>query len=106
MIQSLMMMKPIQYSHRISILFSNYLQGQLELPELIKRLRLIEKMHKHIVNDVDSNSGLWFKFSEDDTIVCTIDDLERDLTNSNRNFLLERIGEALNLDQELFVQYS
>ena len=87
-------------------MFSEYLQGQLELPEFIKRLHSIEITHKKAVNDTDSNSNLWFKFSEDDTFVTTIDDLERDLSNSNRQFTIERMKETLNLDQELLVHYS
>ncbi|UJH90941.1 hypothetical protein LZ575_19975 [Antarcticibacterium sp. 1MA-6-2] len=87
-------------------MFNDYLQGQLELTEFIERLRTIEDMHKQAVNDTDSDSGLWFKFSEDDTIVSTINDLERDLADSNRNYTLKRMREALNLDQELSVHYS
>lgn len=100
------MSNPNQYSHRISILFNEYLRGQLELEELIDRLRAIEALHKQGYNDNKSESTLWFKFSKDDTLVTTIDDLEKDLSNKNREYTLERIREALNVDQELSIHYS
>ena len=100
------MMNPNQYSHRISILFNDYLQGHLELKELIQKLRAIEFLHKQNQKDTKSENTLWFKFSEDDSLVTTIDDLQKDLSNHNREFTLERIREALNVDQELLIYYS
>ncbi len=100
------MSNPNQYSHRISILFNEYIQGQLNTNQLIQKLRVIEAKYKENVKDVNSPNAIWFKFSQDDTLVTTIDDLAKDLSDDNRDFTLERIREALNLDQELFVHYS
>lgn len=100
------MSNPNQYSHRISILFNEYLKGHLELEELIERLRVIEALHMQSHNDNKSESTLWFRFSKDDTLVTTIDDLEKDLSNKNREYTLEKIREALNVDQELTIYYS
>lgn len=66
----------------------------------------MEAAYTQTLKDRNSESSLWFKFSDDDTLVTTIDDLERDLSNSNRDFTLERIKEVINLDQELFIHYS
>ncbi|MCC8360280.1 hypothetical protein [Salinimicrobium sediminilitoris] len=100
------MINPNQYSHRVSILFNEHVQGQLELEEFIQKLREMETKHKQILKDNSSESGFWFKFSDDDTLATSIDDLERDLTNSNREFTLERMKEVINTDQELVVHYS
>ena len=99
-------MNPNQYSHRISILFNDYLQGHLDLKDLIQKLRAIEALLKQNQKDLKSESTLWFKFSKDDSIVTTIDDLQKDLSNQNREFTVERIREALNVDQELSIHYS
>ena len=101
-----MMIKPNQYSHRISILFNEYIQGQLELEGFIQKLREMETKYRKILNDNSPESGLWFKFSDDDTLATSIDDLERDLTNTNREFTLERMKEAISTEQELVVHYS
>jgi hypothetical protein len=100
------MINPNQYSHRISILFNDYLQGHLDLKDLIQKLRAIEPLHKQNQKDIKSDNMLWFKFSKDDSLVTTIDDLQKDLSSHNREFTLERIREALNVDQELSVYYS
>lgn len=100
------MTKPNQYSHRFSILLNDYLQDRLELNELIQKLRAIEIEHKQNHNDRESEKTLWLKFSTDDSLVTTIDDLQKDLSNHNREYTLERIREALNADQELFIYYS
>lgn len=102
----LVMMNPNQHSHRISILFTDYLQGHLVLKELIEKLSAIESLHKQNHNDTESEKTLWFKFSKDDSLVTTIDDLQKDLSNQNREFTLQRIREALNVDQELSIYYS
>ena len=100
------MINPNRYSHRISILFNNYLQGRLGLEEFIQKLRNIEAMHKGNLGDNNPEHPMWFKFSKDDSLVTTIDDLETDLSNNNRDFILQRMREAIDVEQELFVHYS
>jgi arsenate reductase-like glutaredoxin family protein len=92
-----------QYNHRASVLFQNYLTHNLSLNELIKGLQKIENMHRLTVSEEGS---LWFKFSIDDTLVTSIDDLQKDLSNANSEFTLERIGEGISLENELFIYYS
>ncbi len=96
----------MQYNHRISILFNEYLQNRLDLNEFIEKLRVVEKQYEQTLDFKNPENSIWFKFSDDDTLVTTIDDLKRDLSNSNRNFTLERMREAINLDNELFIHYS
>ena len=90
-------------NHRVSVAFSSYLQGNITLDQLIQQLQRIEAQLKP-----DSSQGsLWFKFSQDDTLSCTIDDLQKDLSNNrNREFAKERMEEAINLENELFIHYS
>ncbi len=95
-----------QYSHRVSILFNDYLQNRLDLDKFIQKLRVVEKQYEQSLNYKTPENSIWFKFSDDDTLVTTIGDLERDLSNSNRGFTLERMREAINLDNELFIHYS
>ena len=50
---------------------------------------------------------MWFKFSQDDSLATTIEDLQKDLANSrNADFTKERMREAINLENELFIYYS
>ena len=95
-----------QYSHRVSILFNDYLQNRLDLDGFIQKLRALEDLYRQNLKNDTQESFMWFKFSDDDTLVTTIGDLERDLSSSNRDFTLERMREAINLDNELFIHYS
>ena len=92
-----------KYHHRTSLLFQSYLTQDLNLDELIQELRKIESLHRQTVSEEGS---LWFKFSTDDTLVTSIDDLEKDLSNGNREFTLERIGEGISLENEFLIYYS
>jgi hypothetical protein len=91
------------FNHRISLLFQGHITGNLTLEELIKGLKGIEVMHR---KSVQENGSLWFKFSEDDTMATTIVDLEKDLSDRNREFTLERIRESISLENELSIYYS
>ncbi len=91
------------YNHRVSVSFNNYLQGHLSLEDLVDQLQRIESQLKQ----EKPEGGLWFKFSQDDSLATTISDLEKDLSdNKNREFTMERMREAINLDNELFIYYS
>lgn len=93
-----------QYHHRISVLFQSYLAGNLEMENLITELRKIETYHRQ---QTKTSKDLWFQFSKDDTFVTTIDDLEKDLSSAkNKEYILERIGEGISLENELFIYYS
>ena len=97
-------MKNLQlYNHRVSILFNEYLIKNICLDEFIKALERIQAQ----IRQEKSNGSLWFKFSQDDALATTIADLEKDLSDkANRDFILERMEEATNLDNELFIHYS
>lgn len=95
-----------QYNHRVSILFNDYLQGVIDLEKFIQKLRTVEDMHKHTIDGNTQKNSMWFKFSDDDTLGTTIDDLKRDLSDTNRDFTLERMREAINLEEELFIHFS
>lgn len=94
------------FNHKVSILFNDYLQNEVGLDQFIHKLRMIEAWYKQTIEDEKSDKSMWFKFAEDDSVVTTIDDLERDLSNANREFTLERMRESINLEQQLFIHYS
>ncbi len=90
-------------NHRVSVAFSSYLQGDITLDQLIQQLQKIEAQ----VKENSPKDSLWFKFSQNDSLATTIEDLEEDLSGSkNRDFTLERMEEAINLKNELFIYYS
>jgi hypothetical protein len=90
-------------NHRVSVAFSSYLQQHITLDQFILQLERIEAQLKQN----NSQSSLWFKFADDDSLATTIPDLKKDLSdNRNREFTLERMREAINLENELFIYYS
>lgn len=91
------------YNHRVSVSFNSYIQEQITLGQLVQELRRVESQLKQN----NSQGSLWFKFSQDDSLATTIPDLQKDLTDAkNREFTLERMREAINLENELFIYYS
>jgi len=91
------------YNHRVSVSFNSYLQGHITLDQLIQQLQRIEAQ----LRQDKSQGSIWFKFSQDDSLATTIEDLQKDLSNAkNRELTLERMREAINLENELFIYYS
>ena len=91
------------YNHRISVSFNNYLLEQITLEQLIQQLQRIEAQ----IKQANPKGSLWFKFSQDDTLATTIEDLQKDLSDAkNREFTMEGMREAINLENELFIYYS
>ena len=91
------------YNHRVSVSFNSYLQGHINLDQLIQQLQRVEAQ----LRKDKSQGSLWFKFSQDDSLATTISDLQKDLSDSkNRFFTLERMKEAINLENELFIYFS
>ena len=91
------------FNHRISLLFQGHITGNLTLDELITGLKVIETMHR---KSEQENGSLWFRFSSDDTLATTIEELEKDLSDKNRDFTSERIRESISLENELSIYYS
>ena len=90
-------------NHSVSVAFSTYLQVNITLDQLIQQLQRIEAQLK----SDSSQCSLWFKFADDDTLSTSIEDLKKDLSDyRNREFTLERMREAINLENELFIHYS
>ena len=91
------------YNHRVSVSFNSYLQGHITLDQLIQQLQLVESQ----LRQDKTEASLWFKFSQDDSLATTIPDLQKDLSDAkNREFTLERMRDAINLENELFIYYS
>lgn len=91
------------YNHRVSVLFNNFLQDHISLDQLIQQLQKIESQ----LRQNSSQGSLWFKFSQDDSLATSIANLQKDLSDTNnREFTRERMREAINLENELFIYYS
>jgi hypothetical protein len=99
--------------HRFSCenLFFKYLKKQITFEELISNLKDIEyTIIRNRINEGLPIVGfnLWFKFGNDDTLVTTISDIEKDLCNSNRELRLEEFELVIGLDpnNELRIYFS
>lgn len=91
------------YTHKVSVTFNSYLRGDIPLSQFVKQLKGIENQ----LQQEKVDGSLWFKFSEDDSLATTIADLQKDLSDAkNREFTLERMKEAISLENELFIYYS
>ena len=106
-----------QIKHRqkeIENLFARYfLMGDYELGNLIDDLTLIEleergaylEEHPGVVNG--DFVGLWFKFSEDDTLSTTIRNIEIDLSfpssHGNKDFMETSMQEGIGGQLRVFI---
>jgi hypothetical protein len=91
------------YNHKVSVLFNDYFNEHVTLEQFIHQLKQVEAQ----LRQSDSKGSLWFQFSQDDSLATTIADLQKDLSDvRNREFTLERMKEAVNLENELFIYYS
>ncbi|MEX0597123.1 MAG: hypothetical protein WD512_11540 [Candidatus Paceibacterota bacterium] len=104
LINLIIMKHLIQYSSNISQSFWHYLNGAMTAEGLIRSLRNIQAIHR---DETNTKKDLCFKFSKDDTLVTTINDLEKDLHRINdREFTQERMRESISLQGELFIYYA
>ena len=101
----------IEYRYHIEELFFKFVTNKISLAEMISALKHLE-ISVQIKNE-NTEQGLWFKFGSKDTLCTTIDDLERDLNPSNKNygFTFDRVVEAytlrgVNTDSELLIYFS
>ena len=104
-----------QYTAIASKAFNDYLDNEVDLDELIARLREIELqvMHDDTEDEEEDDNEetgkkLWFRFFREDPFQTTISDIENDLRDTshpNCRILLQ--GIALGLEAgELEVHYS
>ena len=97
------MTKQDRYTSTVKQTFSAYLDGIITSEELIIKLREIE-MQLMSDNDTDeednfeAGKGLWIRFFEGDTEGLTIQEIEKDLSNTEHpNYKILRHGITLGL---------
>ena len=95
----------IQYTYSCTNIMFKFLKQQCDETELITKLKEIESLAK---NESNKKGSLWFKFGLTDTLATTISDIETDLKDKNKTFLIERFESVigLNPDDELQVYFS
>jgi hypothetical protein len=92
-------------SKAIYNLFEKFITKKISSDELIEELRYIEIEEMSMIENVTDES-LWFKFSTDDSLATTINDLAKDLTDiKNASLRIEQIEYAL-LNKSLRVFFS
>ena len=98
----------IEFRYSCEVNFYNYIQTR-NLDKLIEGLNRIELLIKNAGHSTVSGS-LWFRFSDDDNLVTTKDDLIKDLSlpasHSNHIFMVERIKDACDLNGEMKIYFS
>ena len=95
-----------KYLSPISNAFFNYLKDDNEI-KLYDILFKIESLCRVEYKSIDSTLG--FRFGEDDTLVYTINDILNDLSNKNREFMLEnfnRVTKDTNPYNEIIIYFN
>ena len=103
------MAKQPQYIPIASAAFNAYLDNEIDLDELIKRLRDIElQVLSDEEEEEESEGKLWFRFFADDPLQTTISEIEQDLhdpAHPSSQILLRGIAYGLDAN-ELEVHFS
>jgi hypothetical protein len=98
-----------QYKGGIITMFNNCINGKITVKELIEYLTIIENAIKSTYKK-SNNKGLWFRFSESDTLVTTILDIKTDLSlpknHNNYKFMVLNIGIATKNINEFQIYFS
>jgi len=93
-----------KYRSTVLSLFSDFLTGKITERKLKVELYLIE-MEVANYNPLTGKS-VWFKFSFDDTLATTIENLYQDLFNKNVEFTESRMRFAIDNPKELQIYFS
>ena len=93
-----------KYRSIVLSLFSDFLAGKITERKLKDELYLIE-MEVANYNPLTGKS-VWFKFSFDDTLATTIENLYQDLFNKNVEFTESRMRFAIDNPKELQIYFS
>ena len=92
-----------KYRSTVLNLFADFLAGKTT-ERKIKDLYLIE-MEIANYNPLTKKS-VWFKFSDDDTLATTIENLYQDLFSKNEEFTRERMQFAIDNPKQFKIHYS
>lgn len=93
-----------KYRSTVLDLFQSFLAGKITPRKLKDELYLIE-MEIAKYNPLTGKS-VWFKFSFDDTLATTIENLYQDLFNKNVEFTESRMRFAIDNPKQLQIYYS
>lgn len=85
--------------------FEDYSKEKIHLEDFIENLLNIQEIYRE--ENKKKNHDLWFRFSKDDTLVTTIQDLFNDLqmSNINRNFTIDRVNDSV-VNNSLSIHFS
>jgi hypothetical protein len=78
-----------------------------DLNKLVSKLEMIENDAR--VEIGGKNKTLWFKFGSDDTLATTINDFKSDLSNTNKDYMIDNfklVTANLEIKNELKVFFS
>jgi len=93
-----------KYRSAVLNLFADFLAGKTTERKLKDELYLIE-MEIANYNPLTGKS-VWFKFSDDDTLATTIENLYQDLFSKNEEFTRERMQFAIDNPKQLQIYFS
>jgi len=93
-----------KYNPSVLNLFADFLAGKTTERKLKDELYLIE-MEIADYNPLTGKS-VWFKFSDDDTLATTIENLYQDLFNKNEEFTRERMQFVIDNPKQFKIHYS
>lgn len=86
----------IEYRYYCEINFYKFCTGQININELENRLLDIE--YNIGMKNINLTSNIWFKFSKDDTLCTTINDLIKDLNNPiNKEYRIQQMYNCYSL---------
>ena len=89
-----------KYRTTVLNLFADFLAGKINKTELLFALGDIEL-------EMQGKKELWFKFSDDDTLTTTIQDLNIDIySRVNGEYIRERMQFAIDNPKQFKIHYS
>ncbi len=92
-----------KYRSTVINLFQSFLAEKINKKEFVSELYKIEMELGG--NEIDND--LWFRFSDDDTLITTVCNLDIDLEGSkNEKYVREQMQIAINNPKELKIYYS
>jgi hypothetical protein len=89
--------------------FQKYLNNEIDWKELYDKLHTIQSELGFDRQRIGSMKAIWFKFTEDDKLSCTINELISELrfgSNRNRDYMKDQMKMAVENPKGLQIYYS
>jgi hypothetical protein len=94
-----------RYKKGILTIFNLFVRNSINKTELYNYLITVEKSIKSLNNE-KKDSGIWIKFFKGDTGTTTINNILNDLSNSNKNYIIDSLKIAINNPKEFQIYFS